>query len=198
MKNEKLIALRKERKLTQAKLSEKMYIPISTIRNWEYGLSVPTIEDMQKLASIFRVKENVILSIFKPPKTKIAQENEKEIEIYNLLLKLFWECKTATQFIKFTYLFSLKQMPGAICCCNYTFPFTKIISDENGSVTVFADSSENYAVLTDVRIKEVKPISADFDVYSFDIVVDFPLFPTDLKYSPEVFRQKIRVSIFNR
>lgn len=198
MKNERFIMLRKEHKISQANLSEKMYVPISTIRNWEHGRSAPSIEDMQKLARIFSVKESVILSIFKPLKTKVAQENEKEAEVYDLLLELFWDCNTATQFIQFTHLFSYGQTAGVICCFDYIFPFTKVVSEENGSATVFADSSENYMVLTDTRIKEVEPISSDFDVYSFDIVIDFPLFPTNLKYYPDIFKQKIRVSLFNR
>lgn len=198
MKNERFIILRKEHEISQANLSQKMYVPISTIRNWEYGRSAPSIENIQALARIFNVKESIILSIFKPPKTKVAQINKKKAEAYDLLLEAFWDCNTATEFIQFTYVFSYGQTAGVICCFDYTFPFTKIVSDKNGLATVFADSSENYMVLTDMRVKEVKPISADFDVYSFDIVIDFPLFPTDLKYSPEVFRQKIRVSIFNR
>lgn len=197
MKNEKFIKFRKAH-FTQSSLSEKMHVPILTIRKWEYGLSIPSIDDIKNLANIFKVNENIILSFFKPSKTKVTEEKENNSKSYNEFLELFWSCNTGTHFILFTYLFASAQTLGVICCHNYIFPFTKIVSDDNGIVTVFVDKSENYIVLTDMNIIEVKPTSVNYDVYTFDIIINCPLFPTDLKYSPDSFQQKIRVSIFNR
>lgn len=196
MKNETFINLRKKQKLSQAKLSEQMYVPISTIRNWERGTSIPSIEDMKKLSILFKVEENIILSIFKPSDSKISQNNKQNSEMYKLFSKLFWSCNTARQFIQLTHLFSLIKMSGTVNYSDCIFPFTKIISDVNGSVAIFLDFSKNMIILTETHIKEIKPVSSHFDVYTFDIVTDFPIFPISVPYCPRSFTQKVRASFF--
>ncbi len=198
MRNEKFVELRNKCKFSQVCLAEKMYVPIKTIRNWEYGRSAPSINDMKKMAEIFEVEESIIVDIFGPQKTKVAEENEKRFELYRMLLELFWGGDEIESFIKFAYIFSWGQTSGVICCCDYVFPFTRVVTDQDYSAVVFADSSENYVVLTNTNIIEVRPISADYNVYTFDVVIDCPIFPTDIKYSPDLFKQKIRLSFFNR
>lgn len=198
MQNKTFIELRKNKKYSQARLAEEMYVPITTIRNWERKRSIPSLDAMKQLAKLLAVPEEVIVSIFEPEKTKVEKENEEESRMYNLLLELFWGCDTAEHFLQFTYLFSIGQTSGVVSCYDYVFPFTKVITDQDGTATVLADSSNNYIVLTITNIIEVKPISIDYDIYTFDIDINCPMFPTDLKYSPNSFRQRIRISYFNR
>lgn len=198
MRNEQLINLRKKRKLSQVKLAEKLYVPVETICKWERMNSVPSIEDMRKLAEVLLVEEDVIVSIFKPENTRVAEENKKEAEMYNLLLKLFWDCNNIELFIPFTHLFTLGQTSGVACCNEYVFPFTKVIADMQGDAIILADFSDNYIVFTDMNVIEVEPVSVNYDVYTFDIVINCPMFPIDLKYSRNSFRQRIRVSFYNR
>lgn len=198
MRNEKFFNLRKEKSFSQARLAEEFRLPVSTIRAWEYGLSSPSIPYMQKMAKLLDVGEDVIASIFMPEKTRVEEENEKEAEIYDKLVKVFWECTDIESFIQFGYLFSLGQISGVISCDDYIFPFTKVMAEEYGSVIVLSDSSDNLIVLSITNIIEVEPISVNYDVYTFDLVIDCPMFPTDLKYLYHTFNQRIRLSFFNR
>ena len=118
--------------------------------------------------------------------------------MYDILLELFWECDEIEPFIRFGYLFSMRQTSGVICCDDYVFPFTKVIAERYGSAIVLSDSSDNYIVLTNTNIIEVEPISVDYDVFTFDVVIDCPMFPTDLKYFSDSFQQRMRLSYFNR
>lgn len=198
MRNEKFLDLRKKSNFSQARLAEELCLPISTIRAWEHGSSTPPVPYMQKMAKILDVEEDVIALIFMPEKTRVEEENEKAAEIYDILLKVFWECNEAERFIQFGYLFSLGRTSGVICCGDYVFPFTKVIAEEYGSAIVLSDSSDNLIVLSETNIIEVEPISANYDVYTFDLVIDCPMFPADLKYLCDSFQQKIRLSFFNR
>lgn len=198
MQNKTFVELRKNKKFSQARLAEEMCVPITTIRNWERKHSIPSIDAMKQLAKLLAVPEEVIVSIFEPEKTRVEKENEEESRMYDLLLELFWGCDIVEHFLKFTYLFSLGQTSGVVSCYDYVFPFTKIITDKDGASTVLADRSNNYIVLTIANIIKVEPISIDYDVFTFDVDINCPMFPTDLMYSPSSFRQKIRVSFFNR
>lgn len=198
MQNKEFIELRKSKKMSQATLAKKMYKPIPTIRNWERKDSIPSIDEMSELAKILEVTEETILSIFKPEKTRVEKEKEKEGEIYNLLLESFWGCNIIEVFLKFTSIFSLRDISGVFCCQDYVFPFTKIIADTDGSTAIFTDTESNCIVLTTRNILEVEPVSIYYDVYTFDINVNCPMFPTDLEYSTNSFKQKLRLSIFNR
>ena len=197
MQNEQFIELRKKRKLSQAKLAERVHLPVAVIRNWEQMISVPPIKYIKILAEALSVEEDVIVSIF-AEKTKVAQENKIEAKMYDLLLELFWDCNNIEHFIPFAHLFSLGQTSGVACCNEYVFPFMKVIADMQGDAVILADFSDNYIVFTGMNVIEVSPVSVNYDVYTFDIVINCPMFPIDFKYSRDSFRQIIRVSFINR
>lgn len=64
MKNEKFIRLRKDRKMTQSALAERMGVPVPVIRRWERGEAVPSGKNMKKMSDIFGVKMSEIQSVF--------------------------------------------------------------------------------------------------------------------------------------
>lgn len=198
MQNQKFIELRKEKNFSQSRLAEKMYVPIPTIRKWEYGLSFPSTSDMRKMAELFEVTEDIIISIFKPQQTKVAEQKENAFKMHDILLKLFWGCNRIEYFIQFAYLFSSEATMGVICCGDYIFPFTKVIAREGIGAVLFADSSDNYIVITGMNTIEIEPISAEYDVFTFDMIINCPIFPTDLQYLSDSFQQNIRLSFFNR
>lgn len=47
--DEKLVALRKERRLTQAKLAEALNVSRQAISRWELGESMPSTENLKYL-----------------------------------------------------------------------------------------------------------------------------------------------------
>lgn len=49
---ENLKEKRKKKGLSQMKLAAKVGVSLTTIRNWEYGISTPTDENMEKLKKV--------------------------------------------------------------------------------------------------------------------------------------------------
>ena len=98
MDNRRFIELRRKNKLSQVLLSEKMHVSVSTIRNWERGLSMPTINDMKKLASIFNVDDNTIVSIFSSIKTDVETKEEEEDRYQRIFVDIFRSCYKVEDF----------------------------------------------------------------------------------------------------
>lgn len=195
MRNEKLIELRLKNNLTQEELSEKLYVAVTKVRNWEHGKTIPSIEDMEKLAEVLNVEISTIHDIFKPYHT---DSHDMELNLRKkVLMILFNDCNTAETFFEFSYLFSIERTSGIICCCDYIFHFSRIITEQGSNIVIFADSSDNYFILNDTNIKKVTPISLNFDVYTFEISTDYPMFPTGVQPLPVDFEQKIRISMFD-
>lgn len=67
---EKLCKYRKERKLSQAEVAEKLNVTRQKVSRWEHGTAVPNIEIMKQLAEIYGVSVTEMLE----------QEEEKSIE----------------------------------------------------------------------------------------------------------------------
>lgn len=54
--------LRKERKWTQQQLAKKLNVSSQVISNWEIGYTIPTANDIKKLATELNVDSNMILT----------------------------------------------------------------------------------------------------------------------------------------
>lgn len=54
--------LRKQKKLTQKELGEKLHITDKAISKWERGLSIPDITMINKLAEIFEISVSELIS----------------------------------------------------------------------------------------------------------------------------------------
>ncbi len=57
-----LAELRKEQKLTQAELGEKLGVTNKTVSRWEIGIYVPPVEILEKLSRLYGLTINEILS----------------------------------------------------------------------------------------------------------------------------------------
>ncbi len=85
--------LRKDKKLTQAKLAEKIYVSDKTISKWENGKGVPDTNSLLKLCEVFGVGFNELLSgekmedENKTQNSKLLIDMAKEIEQKN---KIIW------------------------------------------------------------------------------------------------------------
>lgn len=197
MKNERFIQLRKEKGLSQEKIAEALLVSVATIRNWENGKSLPTIDDMNRLAALLCVSYQDIVAMFSPETIKAKEERERDAVLANKLFQLFMNCRTISEFSCIMALFADGNCAGVIMCNEYVFPFEKIFAELYGSMVVFRDTSENFVALTAKNIASISPISAHFDVYTFDIDVKCPVFPTKGETSQNQ-NQKIRVSVFVR
>jgi len=85
---------RKNKKLTQVKLAEKLYVSEKTISKWENGNGIPDTNTLPKLCEIFDVSLNELLSGERNVVEKNSNQNEqlllemaKDIEVKN---KIIW------------------------------------------------------------------------------------------------------------
>ncbi len=245
MKNEKFISLRKEKKLTQAALAEKMEISVPTLRRWEYGETMPSLWEIKKLSEILGLKEEEMKAVLQegagqdrapeeeemsedalrkileqveatlngsysggtygqdrqtPPETaeKEADElTEEELEENFLLFQeTFRECRTGADFLFITQMFSMMKMSGVASCGNFVFPFDRVIATFPGAEVILADEMENRIVFTSKNIFKATSVSDTYDVYTFHVTVNCPVFPANWKKSGSRFRQKLNVSFF--
>lgn len=59
--SDKMRRLRKEHKLTQRELAEKLYVTPSTVSKWENGVAVPDIYAITRMADVFGVPVTELL-----------------------------------------------------------------------------------------------------------------------------------------
>ena len=87
MDNEKfgnfIKSLRKEKKLTQKELGEKLNITDKAISKWERGLSFPDITMLNSLANFFEIDVSELLNGEKGIKKEIDKEKVIEEAIEN-------------------------------------------------------------------------------------------------------------------
>lgn len=94
---EKLSYLRKQANLTQSDLADNLNISRQAVNKWEKGISLPDIDNIQKLSSIFNISidelldykiENINLTI-DTKKELIDREDSKLKNVDNFVLKRF-------------------------------------------------------------------------------------------------------------
>ena len=101
---------RKAKKLTQAKLAEKIFVSEKTISKWENGKSLPDTNSLPKLCEILGISLNELLSGEKIITDNTSQKNEqlllnitKELERKN---KIIWKSMWVIMLISMIALFS--------------------------------------------------------------------------------------------
>lgn len=67
---EKIAQLRKEKNMTQSELAEKMCVTDKAVSKWERNISVPDIRTIQKLAQVFDVSTEELISETSEPENK--------------------------------------------------------------------------------------------------------------------------------
>ena len=85
--NEKLIKLRKENKLTQDKLAEKINISRQSISKWENGHGYPDIENLIKISDLYNLSLDELLKDDKKLEKKIIKDSKSNK--YHLISVLY-------------------------------------------------------------------------------------------------------------
>ena len=82
--SEKILQLRKANNLTQEELAEKLNVSRQYISKWESGQTIPELEKLISLSSVFQVTTDYLL---KPSeldelsiKTEILEKKQQELE----------------------------------------------------------------------------------------------------------------------
>ena len=114
---------RKAKKLTQAKLAEKVFVSEKTVSKWENGKGIPDTNSLPKLCEIFSVSLNELLSGERIIIEKNNQKNEqllldmaKELEKKNKTIwKSMWVIMTVSMIALFAgILISALLIPEGI------------------------------------------------------------------------------------
>ena len=85
MNIKRMVTIRKENKISQRKLSEKINVAYTQIARYETGVNVPPIEYIEKFCNYFGVSADYILDL---PKGLKYPDNEWYINNMNELLKM--------------------------------------------------------------------------------------------------------------
>ncbi len=104
---------RKAKKLTQAKLAEKLFISEKTVSKWENGNGIPDTNSLTKLCEIFDVSLNELLSGEKiennnQKKEQLLLDMAKELERKN---KIIWKSMWVIMIVSMIGLFA-----GSLIC----------------------------------------------------------------------------------
>ena len=75
---EKLVALRKEKGLTQLQLAEMLNVSRQAVSRWEGGLAVPSLENLKYLGNLY----NVPLGFSRQYKECILRPDGQEIGVF--------------------------------------------------------------------------------------------------------------------
>ena len=99
---------RKAKKLTQAKLAEKVFVSEKTVSKWENGNGVPDANSLIKLCEVFNVSLNELLNGTrmvvenKEQNEKLLLDMAKEIDIKNKIIwKSMWVIMTVSMIVLF-------------------------------------------------------------------------------------------------
>ena len=75
---------RKERKMTQAKLAEKLFVSEKTVSKWENGKGVPDTEILPKICEVFEISINELLNGERiVEEDYVGKAEEKLLELQN-------------------------------------------------------------------------------------------------------------------
>lgn len=197
MKEVCLRDLRKSKNMSQKDFAEKLSVPIATIRKWEKNEVLPSMQDMFFIAKVLEVQNDDIIKMFKTRQTLIEKNNLREVEACETLENLFWGIDSVRKFIMFFSLLSYMNIKGTIYSEKYLFPYSKIIANPDEDGIVVSDDNNNLIVFTFNNVKSIKPISANYDVYIFEIVLLYSIFP--LEESENILSNvTIKLSVYSR
>ncbi len=99
--NEKLHELRKRKGLTQEELAEALYVSRTAVSKWESGRGYPSIESLKRIAKLFSVTIDELLS--NDELLTIAEEDSKQKEnhLRELVFGLLDICTSILLFLPF-------------------------------------------------------------------------------------------------
>ena len=77
---EKISALRKQRKMTQDELAEKMGVSSQAVSKWETNMSIPDLPSLINLADFFGITLDELVRDRKPDVRLVPEEQRREME----------------------------------------------------------------------------------------------------------------------
>ena len=79
--------LRKQNKMTQVDLANKLNFTYQTISSWERGISSPDVDSLTKLCSIFNVSMDELCGIENPIENTSTKQEEEQVGLFSKVAK---------------------------------------------------------------------------------------------------------------
>lgn len=89
--SERIKELREKQNLTQSGLAKKLNITRSAVNAWEMGISVPNVEKLVELSSLFNVSVDYLLGINNSFNINISNLSEEEKKLVLNLVNILSE-----------------------------------------------------------------------------------------------------------
>ena len=89
--SERIKELREKQNLTQSGLAKKLNITRSAVNAWEMGISVPNVEKLVELSSLFTVSVDYLLGINNSFNINISNLSEEEKKLVLNLVNILSE-----------------------------------------------------------------------------------------------------------
>ena len=89
--SERIKELREKQNLTQSGLAKKLNITRSAVNAWEMGISVPNVEKLVELSSLFNVSVDYLLGINNSFNINISNLSEEEQKLVLNLVNILSE-----------------------------------------------------------------------------------------------------------
>ena len=89
--SERIKELREKQNLTQSSLAKKLNITRSAVNAWEMGISVPNVEKLVELSSLFNVSVDYLLGINNSFNINISNLSEEEKKLVLNLVNILSE-----------------------------------------------------------------------------------------------------------
>lgn len=186
--------LLKTKGMSEKELSEQLNVSMETIREWEDGTSLPSVENIRQMSAIFQETLEILFELFKPEMLHVKKDANTSKELCDLMKAIFYNMQEPEDFIDLFFAFSVRNSRGIIIVEDgRAFSFIRVLSKINGDAVIFADESDNIVVLTKRNMVSVRPVCISCNVYVTDINVNVPVFPEREKSVPKTFRQIIRI-----
>lgn len=84
----KLKELRKQKRLTQKQVADRIGLAISAVSSYEAGSRYPSYDVLIKLARIFHVSTDYLLGMTDKKEIDVAGLNEEELEVVSQLVNI--------------------------------------------------------------------------------------------------------------
>ena len=83
----RIAKLRIRSDLSQSKLAKEMKTNVSTIKKWENGVSIPTVEHIIDLTNLFKVTSDYLLCLDDKPVMVLDGFSQSEIDFLNDIIQ---------------------------------------------------------------------------------------------------------------
>ena len=85
---ERITALRLSRQWTQTHLARQIGTNVKTIKDWENGVSLPTVPNIKKLCELFAITSDYLLNLDSVPTIRLVGMSDADVTRAKLIIQV--------------------------------------------------------------------------------------------------------------